>query len=255
MLVTQSSKICAAWWTKAVQIRTDTDPSVTPTQDGSAIEILVGNNTGDNNGGEAWGVTSPLSLDWSTATGASSSGNRTAGMALRVLTGGANTPTGTFTITDLTGQSGNSSNAAITAAITPAGSSSSSGGGTPISLPKYAYLGAKQRNTTLPTGVIEMGARVYVPHLGRFLQTDPIYGGSANTYDYTNQDPVNQMDLSGCAPSFKAYISCLKTCAYLNCGQDGAKRSRSACRPSLPRWERWHASSSSATTRKRQSAG
>ena len=31
----------------------------------------------------------------------------------------------------------------------------------------------------------------------RFLQTDPILGGSANNYDYANQDPINQLDLDG----------------------------------------------------------
>jgi hypothetical protein len=31
----------------------------------------------------------------------------------------------------------------------------------------------------------------------RFLQTDPIPGGSANTYDYANGDPVNLFDLLG----------------------------------------------------------
>jgi hypothetical protein len=30
-----------------------------------------------------------------------------------------------------------------------------------------------------------------------FLQTDPIPGGSANNYDYANQDPINEFDLSG----------------------------------------------------------
>lgn len=30
-----------------------------------------------------------------------------------------------------------------------------------------------------------------------FLQTDPIAGGSANSYDYVNQDPINKFDLAG----------------------------------------------------------
>jgi hypothetical protein len=42
-----------------------------------------------------------------------------------------------------------------------------------------------------------MGARSYVPQLGRFLQTDPVPGGSGNPYGYTNGDPVNGADPSG----------------------------------------------------------
>lgn len=42
-----------------------------------------------------------------------------------------------------------------------------------------------------------MGVRLYVPAIGRFLQVDPIPGGSANDYDYANQDPINAYDLDG----------------------------------------------------------
>jgi hypothetical protein len=42
-----------------------------------------------------------------------------------------------------------------------------------------------------------MGARPYVPGLGRFLEVDPIEGGSANDYDYGLGDPLNRVDLDG----------------------------------------------------------
>jgi RHS repeat-associated protein len=63
--------------------------------------------------------------------------------------------------------------------------------------PKYGWLGSKARRTELPSGVIQMGKRSYVPALGRFLTPDPVKGGSANAYDYADQDPVNNFDLTG----------------------------------------------------------
>jgi RHS repeat-associated protein len=62
---------------------------------------------------------------------------------------------------------------------------------------RYGWLGGKQRRTELSSGVIQMGVRNYVPALGRFLSADPVRGGSANSYDYANQDPVNGLDLDG----------------------------------------------------------
>ena len=42
-----------------------------------------------------------------------------------------------------------------------------------------------------------MGARSYIPQLGRFEQADPQPGGSINAYAYTDDDPVNQADPTG----------------------------------------------------------
>jgi len=49
----------------------------------------------------------------------------------------------------------------------------------------------------LRTPIVAMGQRVYVPALGRFVQVDPVAGGSANGYDYASQDPTAFTDPSG----------------------------------------------------------
>ena len=69
------------------------------------------------------------------------------------------------------------------------------------------WHGTQQRPTehqpSLST-VTEMGARQYTPLLGRFIETDPIEGGTPNDYTYPN-DPVNSSDLSGLAESCKRH--------------------------------------------------
>lgn len=66
--------------------------------------------------------------------------------------------------------------------------------------PRYGWLGAKQRAGDTPAGIVLMGVRLYNPTTGRFLTTDPVPGGSANSYDYVNADPVNVTDLDGRCP-------------------------------------------------------
>lgn len=71
-----------------------------------------------------------------------------------------------------------------------------------IASPRYAWLGAHRRSADTLAGLVLMGVRLYNPTTGRFLQTDPVPGGSANAYDYTNADPINGQDLDGkwCKP-------------------------------------------------------
>ncbi|TCO55930.1 PA14 domain-containing protein [Actinocrispum wychmicini] len=79
----------------------------------------------------------------------------------------------------------------------------------------FGWLGQHERPVEHLAGqqAIEMGARVYLPVLGRFLQVDPVAGGSANDYDYVSADPVNSQDLAGTFPSWKSIVRVATTAA------------------------------------------
>ncbi|WP_234375899.1 DNRLRE domain-containing protein [Streptomyces sp. CB01373] len=70
---------------------------------------------------------------------------------------------------------------------------------------RYGWLGEKQRSSETLTGAILMGVRLYDPALGRFLSVDPVYGGNANSYDYSAADPVNKVDLDGKWHTWRTY--------------------------------------------------
>jgi RHS repeat-associated protein len=67
-----------------------------------------------------------------------------------------------------------------------------------VGVRRYGWLGDDQRASDNPAGLVLMGVRLYNPATGRFLQVDPVYGGSCNDYDYGCADPVNNADASGC---------------------------------------------------------
>jgi RHS repeat-associated protein len=63
---------------------------------------------------------------------------------------------------------------------------------------RLGWRGGKERFSTGGNlGLVRLGVRLYDPNLGRFLEQDPVAGGSANDYDFGYQDPINNFDDNG----------------------------------------------------------
>lgn len=73
-------------------------------------------------------------------------------------------------------------------------------GSAPAGTTSERWSGAANKKLDSTSGLVEMGARPYDANLGRFYAIDAADGGSANGYDFANQDPINSADLDGNAP-------------------------------------------------------
>jgi RHS repeat-associated protein len=104
--------------------------------------------------------------------------------------------------TDTAGTDSTTSTAApTTSTVAPTAeppTSTTTSGVAPDARPVFGWHGASGVNTLpLTVTLMEMGARTYVPALGRFLESDPVVNGGANPYAYANGDPVNGHDTTG----------------------------------------------------------
>ena len=96
---------------------------------------------------------------------------------------------------------------------------------------RLGWLGGSKRFAAAPAlDIVRMGVRLYDPNLGRFLQADPIIGGSCNTYDYVCGDPINKFDIPGTGGSSGGHCGSLRGHRLKHCMKIIRKRHRQAMR-------------------------
>lgn len=109
----------------------------------------------------------------------------------------------------------------------------------------FGYVGQHQKltETAFSIPLVQMGARLYLPSLGRFASVDPIQGGTPNNYVYPT-DPVNETDLTGMW-SIRAAWKKLKASVVALFSKNTSQSGRGYQNPSSKEWDAYYKSKAS----------